>query len=806
MLIMFKKLVLIIILITVIFCMFSNAATAKDAPSSYYVSPTGDDTNDGTRSRPFKSIERAREAVRSIKWRQNKKGITDITVILRGGRYHLTKAIEFDENDSGNYGYKIIYRNYPGEKPVLVGGLPVHNWQIYKGKVYRAFIPFMKEGLISVTRLIENDIPAVPARTPNNGWLRLEKPSRQSICYRKGDLETSKWDISQLQINLTEPGTYFSDIIPVDSIESAKWQINLRYRPFYMPAADKTYFVTNSLQLLDAPGEFYSDRKTGYLYYWPRESNIKKSLIEMIFVKNTVKFHSYSPRFPVHDIVLEGIHFEGSSSQQFTRRGWPDNGDNGNPDDEGDRQTALHSEHWGQVYIENASRITIKDCVLTNAGVNAISILGASTDITVAGCEIAYAGLMGVYIKGDRSVYRKEQATGVLDINNGHLIYNNYIHHYGRLSTTGIGVNLCNTSHCTISHNLITDGPKMGISLFSQWDVPREFCTMRDNVIKNNELARCCTASTDGGAFYIGASSENTVFENNRITDVWSWFNATWPQPDDREDDNASIDFDPGMTYSTFIKNNICYGENAAVVETGRVEDEMFLDNNYFEPRPGFSGKVMYNGQWVNAPPFDLSRVSMDIGLTSEYKLDYPREIIKPVQLPLRCEFERTLSPLFLYKYFDGSAVEYFTNKIVKGGKSALQVDKDIFVVRYRHPYPVKKRAVIWMYDNPSMKSAHCGASVAGDRGTAWIGVAGSISSDNYVVKYDGKSRITTIKRKLGWHELKMEIEPNGCLLRLDSHTIGTVSNIHSFTIMDIGDDSIGSDSMGLGFDSLLIE
>lgn len=774
--------------------------------SEFYVSQSGDDSSPGTKLKPFKTLVRAREAVRNIKWKQNKGDIKDIAVVLRGGRHYLTKTVNFDENDSGNYGYKIIYKNYPGENPVLVGGLRVSNWEPYRGNISKAYIPYLKAGIISVSRLIESGVPGIIARTPNNGWLRLQKPDRQSICYKADDLNPAKWDISQLQLNLTEPGTYFSDVIPVDNIEIANRRINLRYKPFYMPASDKTYFVQNSLALLDAPGEFFADRKTGYLYYWPRASNIKKTLVEIPFLENLFKFESYSPRFPVHDIVVEGLQFEGSATAEFTRRGWPDNGDNGHPNDEGDRQTALHSEHWGQVYFNNASRIILRDCRLTNAGVNAVSIVGASTDITVTGCEIAGAGYMGVYIKGDTSVYKKEQATGILDINNGHLVHNNYIHHYGRLSITGIGVNMCNTSRSTISNNLITDGPKMGISMFSQWDVPREFCTMRDNVIRNNELARCCTGSTDGGAFYIGASTENTVFENNRITDVWSWFNTTWPQPDDREDDNASIDFDPGMTFNTYIKNNLCYGENAAVVETGRTEDEMFLDNNYFEPRPGYLGKVMYNGQWVTAPPFDFSKVSMGIGLTSDYKLPYPKETIKPVQLPLRCEFERTLSPLFLYRYSDGPAQEFFTDANVKSGKIALRVDKDIFVVRYRHPSPVNKRAVIWIYDNPDKRSALCGASITGDGGTVWVGVDCSISREKYVLKHSGKTTITPMSRKVGWHELQMNLDSTGCKLSIDSQVVGKAASIQSFTILDMGDDGFGSDSTGMGFDSLFIE
>ena len=112
----------------------------------FYVAPDGDDGNSGTLEKPFKTLDRSREAVRTIKWKQMSGQVRDIVVMLRGGRYYHTKPVLFTENDSSNYGCKITYRNYPGEKPVLIGGMPVSGWKKYKGKIYRANIPYFKEG------------------------------------------------------------------------------------------------------------------------------------------------------------------------------------------------------------------------------------------------------------------------------------------------------------------------------------------------------------------------------------------------------------------------------------------------------------------------------------------------------------------------------------------------------------------------------------------------------------------------------------------------------------------------------------
>ena len=110
-------------------------AAAAEEETQVYVSPDGDDNNAGTLSAPFKTIERARNAVRDI----IAQGMTsDVAVILRGGIYYLSETLTFDDRDSGNNGYNVIYTNYPGEEPILDGGIPITNWEQYSGNIYMA--------------------------------------------------------------------------------------------------------------------------------------------------------------------------------------------------------------------------------------------------------------------------------------------------------------------------------------------------------------------------------------------------------------------------------------------------------------------------------------------------------------------------------------------------------------------------------------------------------------------------------------------------------------------------------------------
>jgi hypothetical protein len=529
---------------------------------------------------------------------------------------------------------------------------------------------------------------------------------------------------------------------------------------------------------LDAPGEFYADRSTGYLYYMPVAKRPAKAVIVADTAAGLLDIHGQTTETPVHDLVFEGIRFLGGNNQ---------------------------------INVANAQRVAVRNCRLLQAGGIAISIVAASTHVTVSGCEIACCGKDGVSIRGE---YEKQGSGPARVRNNHHVIDNNYIHHIGRRTITGCGIAMYGSANDNlIAHNLVTDSPKSGIIMFSAWDLPRALAVMNNNVIRNNELARCVTSSWDGGAFYIGATTDNTLFENNRIADVWSWFNATWPQPEDRPDDACSIDFDPGMTFNTRIRNNVCSGASASTVEFGRYTDETLLENNYFES-PDRPGEILMNGAWEKFAHFDPSKPAKDVGLTAAFRFPYPKEATRPIALPLHCGFEGTLSPFFLYRYGDGLRQDYFTRNAIHDGATALQIDNDVFVVRYRHPVPLSKRVTVWFNDNPKKREASCMAVLRGpaaiEEAIVALGVDGAVSKDHYVVQaWRDRISATPIPRKAGWHEMVFDVEPGkgqGYELRLDGQIVGRIPMFQAFTTIDLGDSQFGTDSTGLGFDSLTIE
>ncbi|MBN2980838.1 hypothetical protein [Cohnella algarum] len=93
----------------------------EGAAKAFYVAPNGSDSNSGGPNDPFRTLEAARNAVRSLK---NGEGLPagGVTVYLREGTYPRSESFELTEEDSGTAESPIVYRAYPGETVRLSGG------------------------------------------------------------------------------------------------------------------------------------------------------------------------------------------------------------------------------------------------------------------------------------------------------------------------------------------------------------------------------------------------------------------------------------------------------------------------------------------------------------------------------------------------------------------------------------------------------------------------------------------------------------------------------------------------------------
>ena len=78
-----------------------------------------------------------------------------------------------------------------------------------------------------------------------------------------------------------------------------------------IPSEGKACYLENALEFLDQPGEWYLDRQTGVLSYWPRAGeDLTQAEVVAPVVQNTLLAIVGTPKRPITNLHFKGIHLE----------------------------------------------------------------------------------------------------------------------------------------------------------------------------------------------------------------------------------------------------------------------------------------------------------------------------------------------------------------------------------------------------------------------------------------------------------------------------------------------------------------
>ena len=466
------------------------------APLLLYVATDGNDAWSGKLDKanaaktdgPFATLERARDEIRKVK---RAGGLPEggVTVTASGGIYERQRPFELAAQDSGTQTAPVVYRARPGQTARLLGGrvvtgfAPVTDAAVVKrlaetarGKVVRADLRAL--GISEYggpagggMELFFRDKPMTVARWPNEGFVRIADivvKDGHKIHGRAGS-KTAKFvyegDRPKRWADENEPwlhGYWFWDWSEqrqrIKAIDTEKRQIELT-PPYhgYGYRKGQWYYAFNMLCEIDAPGEWYVDRKAGLLYFWPPAAvEAGSAIVSVSPTLVTMK--------DVSHVTLRGFYLEAA------------------------RGTA--------VGISGGAHATLVGCTIRNVGGGAVSVSGGQKH-GVVGCDVTQTGCGGISLNGgDRKTLTPA----------GHYAENNHIHHYSRwrrvyqpgISLNGVGNRA--------AHNLIHNAPHMGMGFGGN-----------DHVIEFNEFHSVCYESNDAGAIYTGRNwtMRGTIIRHN---------------------------------------------------------------------------------------------------------------------------------------------------------------------------------------------------------------------------------------------------------------------------------------------------
>ncbi len=509
----------------------------------FYVAPNGDDAGPGTAAKPFRTLERARDAVRE---RRKKAPLPEggVAIVLKGGVYpRLKESFALAAEDSGTAAAPVVYRAAPGARPVLCAGQVLTKFAPVADSPAARRIPaaarphvlqadlraagisdfgkltprgsdyFGKLAGVDVPAHLElfcNGVPMSLARWPND----TPKMSERFALIETGDQEAVRDGGRTLVKNsdlvyysnprqdawANEPDpwlfgywqyAFFSSYRKLKSVEPEKkrfrvdWNLAPGSKEQPNIVKGSAYQGINLLCELDAPGEWYLDRGTGLLYFWPPsgEYGSTGSVGSMGSTASAQRYQGpgshqgarasrtshtpHTPRTPQTVVsLLEVPVVTMDAASHVILRG-----------------LTIEAGRQHGVVVKGGENVLLAGCTIRDMGCKGADIAGGRGHALV-GCDMAYLGNAGVTLTGgDLPTLQSSE----------HVVENCHIHHFAHwnrgayqpgISVKGVGVRM---SHC-----LIHDAPHQAFLLSGN-----------DHVTEYNEVHDVTHEAGDAGAWYM---------------------------------------------------------------------------------------------------------------------------------------------------------------------------------------------------------------------------------------------------------------------------------------------------------------
>jgi len=483
--------------ITRLFILVVLATLASPAwADTLHVSASGDDANPGTKDRPFATLERARNEVRRIRTAGSLPS-GGVTIELREGVYELSRPLELTGQDSGTQEAPIVYRAADGASVKICGGREVTGWkrvtdpavldrlhESARNQVWQADLRALGitdlQGINGARtyqsdpglEVFFQDKPMTLARYPNSGYMHIVGVPDGDGNLKKGDITATdgefvcddprpaRWEREK---NVWLHGFWRRDWcdvrVPLGSVDPATNKIRLGLPPgrAFGIRSGQWFYAENVLPELDSPGEWYLDRDSAILYFWPpaplSSGKVVVSVVRDLF-----------PLDDVSHVTFRGLLVEAGRGSAFV--------------------------------VKGGTNVRIVACTIRNMGNWAVKVYGG-TKHGVVGCDVYQTGQGGVHLEGgDRKTLTPA----------GHYAENNHIHHTARwdpvyqqaITVFGVGNRA--------THNLIENVPHIAIGF-----------TGNEQTIEYNEIHSSVFQANDAGAIYTSPPTETWSMRGHKI-------------------------------------------------------------------------------------------------------------------------------------------------------------------------------------------------------------------------------------------------------------------------------------------------
>ncbi|WP_245957821.1 L-rhamnose mutarotase [Niabella yanshanensis] len=629
------------------FLLILTTATAV-AGAQVYVSPNGSDANAGTKEQPKSSLQSALRQVREF--RRLNEAVTQkpVHIILQEGIYVLSEPVVIRAEDAGTLQSSTYIEAAPGAKVTLSGGATISGWKKTTGptanlpstaqsNVWEAPLPETFEDLPGFRQLWINNIKATRAKWPNGGAME----------------RIISWNKKDESCQIPKPPVAIKDISGIEMFIHQWWEIaTLRVRqmdiagdsakllfkqpesriqsehPWPAPwisreTGNSAFYLSNAIEFLDEPGEWYLDRTSKKIYYWPRNGeDLTTARVTAPLLENLVSIQGTIDQ-PVSHIHFKNIAFEYVGWNRPSLQGHV-------PHQAGMPMTEAYklrpSGTPEKASLDNQAWITRPGAAVTASFARNISFDGCRFEhIASTGLDyhmgIKSSKVMGSVFKdiGGTAILAGSFADEGMEI---HLPYNpkdervvvdsitltnNLVTDATNEDWGSVGIGLGYTRNSTIAHNDIENVNYSGISMGWGWSPKPN--VMRNNKVFANKIHHFGKQNYDCAGIYTLSAQPGSLISENYIDSIYKAPYAHLPSH------WFYLYTDEGSSHIT-IKDNW-------------TATQKYLQNN--------NGQ---GNQWINNGPQVNEAIRLKAGLQDSYKHLLKESTYKSIGLPVNSEHE----------------------------------------------------------------------------------------------------------------------------------------------------------------------
>lgn len=507
-------------------------ALKKNKVKSIYVSAQeGNDKNDGTEDSPLQSIEKAQYYARKSA-SQN----MDVEVFLEG-EFELDETLIFTEEDSAHDGKSVVY-NGNGNASIS-GGKKVTGWEpVTDTPLYKTQI----NGVDDFRHFYVNGNRGVRARSK---WLYFAKDSYNDPSY------TGKYsDVDGFVLDKNDFPEEFSNPTCMEFVWMVSWK-NIRMpvddwfvnsngdyvavfpQPYFDtagpcvnqvgPELNTPFYIENAPEFLDEAGEWYFNKDTKTLYYYPFEyEDLDTAECYIPVVEKLLDVSGTDATNKIRNITFKGIEFKYGAWEQPTTKGFTLI----QAEQFYDLDSPLASIDEGRIYptrlipaqiqVNFGDNINFEGNKFVHMGSVAVSYNNQTTNSVIKGnifddLSSASVTFGDCKMKADTPV--EEFCRNIVFSNN--LIRRPSVEYYSPALTAYYVENV------KISNNDIKDAPYSGISL--GWGWGRGVKNNINNEISNNKIENVMYRLKDGGHIYTLDEMSGTKIFGNHLIKSGEW-------------------------------------------------------------------------------------------------------------------------------------------------------------------------------------------------------------------------------------------------------------------------------------------